>query len=87
MTPEEYRLSYAEIEARARLRAGHEINRRAGNGGRYWALGAQIAQWQAEPALARIEAEMRAELHVLNEAWFAQEMVSLDELERSAPIG
>jgi hypothetical protein len=81
VTQAEYRARYAQIEAHARMLAGHEIMRRAANGGRYWALGAQIAEWQAGPVIEAIEADMIRQIHILNQEWNNQAEEELRHME------
>jgi hypothetical protein len=71
VTPDDYRARALAIEARANLLRGHEIARRTGNGGRYWFLGAAIAEMQAARAIAGIEARMNAEMEALAVEFYA----------------
>jgi hypothetical protein len=72
LTREQYKRHFDAIGAKAKMLAGHEINRRASNGGRYWAMGMVIAEWQASAAIAEIKARMLVEIDALDEQWEAE---------------
>lgn len=72
MTDDEYHHRREEIEARANLAYGAALNRRTPSGGRYWALGQQIAAMALEPLRTDIETWMRDELETLERQYFAE---------------
>jgi hypothetical protein len=74
MTAEDFRERLALLEAKANIAYGAMVNRRAGNGGRYWALGSVIAAMSSEQEKKQIE------------AWLVRETFEL-EGEYYTPLG
>ncbi len=72
MSGEEFRARIAELEAKANMAYGAYVNRRSGNGGRYWALGAVIAAMSSENQRRIIEVWLHQETESLEAEFYAQ---------------
>jgi hypothetical protein len=71
MTGEEFRQKIAEIEAKANMAYGAYINRRTGNGGRYWALGSVIAELGSARQRETIDQWMATEIEAVETEFYS----------------
>jgi hypothetical protein len=73
MTGDEFRQRLAAIEAKANMAYGARVNRRTGNGGRYWALGSVIAEMSCHQWLGIVDAWVRRETEALELEFYSQQ--------------